>query len=93
MASGKADSIVSAYLEHVSGALLERYPKVIRELIQGRSGIYALYKGEKIYYIGFRSYTFTVWCLESTWHYGRYLWSATIVDHWHLWSQLTMNPL
>jgi hypothetical protein len=52
MASRKGDSIVSAYLEHVSGALLARYPKVIRALIHGRSGIYALYKGDKIYYIG-----------------------------------------
>jgi len=55
MARRKVGSIVSAHLENVSGTVLERYPKVIRELKQGRSGIYALYKGDKIYYIGLAS--------------------------------------
>ena len=52
MARRKSDSIVSAYLERVSGLVLERHPKVIGSLIQGRSGIYALYKGDRLYYIG-----------------------------------------
>src|SRR5258706_8443070 len=51
----RTDSIVSAYLENVSGTILERHPKVIKELIHGHSGIYALYKGERLYYIGLAS--------------------------------------
>src|SRR5664279_3846266 len=52
MARRKVDSVVSAFLENISGTVLERYPRIIRALIQGRSGVYALYKGEKLYYIG-----------------------------------------
>src|SRR6266849_5764723 len=52
MAKQKTDSIVSAYLENDSGAVLERYPKITKDLIQGNSGVYALYKGERLYYIG-----------------------------------------
>ena len=55
MARRNSDSIVSSYLEGISGTVLERYPRVIRELIHGYSGIYALYKGEKLYYIGLAS--------------------------------------
>lgn len=51
----RPDAIVSAYLENLSGSVLERYPKIVRALIQGRSGIYALYKGDRLYYIGLAS--------------------------------------
>ena len=52
MGRRKTDSIVSSYLENVSGTVLEQYPKAIKTLIHGYSGIYALYKGERLYYIG-----------------------------------------
>jgi hypothetical protein len=51
----KADSIVSSYLENISGAVFEQYPKIVRTLIHGSAGIYALYKGERLYYIGLAS--------------------------------------
>lgn len=52
MASAKED-LFSEYLEKVSGKLLEEeYRQVISKLIKGKAGIYALYKGDRLYYVG-----------------------------------------
>jgi len=48
----KANGFVREYLERVSWKLLEAYRPVIRSMIRGHAGIYALYKGEKLYYVG-----------------------------------------
>jgi hypothetical protein len=42
-------------LEKVSGDLFEQYPTVIREIIRGKSGVYALYKQRSLYYVGLAS--------------------------------------
>jgi hypothetical protein len=46
-------NLFSEYLEKVSGKLLEEeYRQVISRLIKRKAGIYALYKGDQLYYIG-----------------------------------------
>jgi hypothetical protein len=47
--------IVRAYLERVSWRVLERWRPIIANLIKGHAGVYALYKGEKLYYVGLAS--------------------------------------
>lgn len=44
--------LVVGHLENVSGQLFEQYPSAIRELIRGKSGVYALYKNSSLYYVG-----------------------------------------
>lgn len=48
----KSNSIVRGYFERVSWRVLDRYRPIIRELIRGHAGVYALYKGERLYYVG-----------------------------------------
>lgn len=48
----KKDTIVHQYLERISGCVLDDYPGVIRRMFHGRSGVYALYKGDRLYYVG-----------------------------------------
>jgi Restriction Enzyme Adenine Methylase Associated len=56
MPRGRKQTLFTEYLEHVSGKLLEdQYRAVIAKLIKGHAGIYALYKGERLYYIGLAS--------------------------------------
>ena len=47
--------LVCQHLEKISRKLLEEYPEVIRQFVRGRHGIYALYKGNRIYYVGLAS--------------------------------------
>jgi hypothetical protein len=50
--SAKA-GLFTEYLERVSGKLLEaEYRQVIAGMIRGHAGIYALYKGDRLYYVG-----------------------------------------
>ncbi len=44
--------LVSQYLEGVSRHALEKYQDVIRDFVRRRDGIYALYKGRRLYYVG-----------------------------------------
>ena len=48
-------ALVSAYLEGVSAKTLESYQDIIRDLIVREQGIYALYKGKRLYYVGLAS--------------------------------------
>lgn len=51
----KADNagLVRAYIEKVSGSLLEdQYRPIIASMIRGHAGVYALYKGDQLYYVG-----------------------------------------
>jgi hypothetical protein len=48
-------SLVTEHLENVAGQTLEAYPQIIREMIRGRHGVYALYRGRKLYYVGLAS--------------------------------------
>lgn len=44
--------LVSQHMEGISAKALEQYQDIIREYIRGRHGIYALYKRERLYYVG-----------------------------------------
>jgi len=46
---------VREYLERVSWKLLEEHRPIVRRMIRGHAGVYALYKGEKLYYLGLAS--------------------------------------
>ncbi|MDA1064676.1 MAG: GIY-YIG nuclease family protein, partial [Proteobacteria bacterium] len=44
--------LVIGHLERVSGDVLDQYPSVIKDLIKGKSGVYALYCNDSLYYVG-----------------------------------------
>ena len=48
----KKTALVSQHLEKISREGLERYQDVIREYVRDRQGIYPLYSGDKLYYVG-----------------------------------------
>lgn len=52
MVSKKGNAIVRGYFERVSWSVLDKYRPIIREMIKGHAGVYALYKGDKLYYLG-----------------------------------------
>jgi len=45
-------SIIQGHLERVGSAVFERYLEEITDLIAGNQGVYALYRRQKLYYIG-----------------------------------------
>jgi hypothetical protein len=48
----KRNRLLLQHLEDISWRILDDYPEVIRDMIRGRSGIYALYRRGKLYYVG-----------------------------------------
>ncbi len=48
----KQKKLVLQHLEKISWRVLEDYPKIIKEMIHGKSGVYALYRKDKLYYVG-----------------------------------------
>jgi hypothetical protein len=48
----KQQKLVLQHLEDVSWKILDEYPQIIKELIKGKWGVYALYKRNKLYYVG-----------------------------------------
>jgi RAMA domain-containing protein len=48
-------SLVTGFLEKVSWKILDQYPKVVSRLIRKQSGVYALYRRDKLYYVGLAS--------------------------------------
>jgi len=48
-------SLVSQYLENISRKALEKYQSVIKEYVRNRRGVYALYRKNKLYYVGLAS--------------------------------------
>jgi hypothetical protein len=46
------DALLFQHLEKVSGKLLTTYPDIVRDLIGRQAGVYALYKKERLYYVG-----------------------------------------
>jgi hypothetical protein len=48
----KGRRLVRQHLEKVSWKILDEYPEVVKDLIRKRFGVYALYKGDKLYYVG-----------------------------------------
>lgn len=51
----KSEHLVCQHLENISSDALEKYQKIIRQYVSRRSGVYALYRGDRIYYVGLAS--------------------------------------
>jgi hypothetical protein len=48
----KSEHLVCQHLENISSDALEKYQKIIRQYVRRRSGIYALYRSDRLYYVG-----------------------------------------
>lgn len=48
----KRTPLVVEHLEGISRAAISRFPELVTEFARGKSGVYALYKGESLYYVG-----------------------------------------
>ena len=48
----KRAQLVSQHLENISSDALDKYQDVIRSYVRSRQGIYALYRKNKLYYVG-----------------------------------------
>lgn len=46
------ESIVHSHLERVSRTLLEEHPEIVKRFIGRNSGVYALYRKDRLYYVG-----------------------------------------
>jgi hypothetical protein len=44
--------LVSQHFENISRAVLEKYQDIVRRYVRRRQGVYALYRRNKLYYIG-----------------------------------------
>lgn len=44
--------LVCQHLENISRGALEKYQDVIRQYVRNRQGVYALYRRDKLYYVG-----------------------------------------
>ncbi len=51
----KSEHLVCQHLENISSDALAKYQKIIRQYVRRRSGIYALYKKDRLYYVGLAS--------------------------------------
>lgn len=49
------DTIVKEFLEQMSWRVLQDYRPLIGDRIKGHGGVYALYKSERLYYVGLAS--------------------------------------
>lgn len=48
----RSGGIVREYFERMNGGVLDDYGTVVKSLIHRRAGVYALYKGDRLYYVG-----------------------------------------
>lgn len=48
----RSERLVREHLEGVHWSVLKDYLEVVNEFIRGQAGVYALYKGKKLYYVG-----------------------------------------
>jgi len=51
----QSEPLVCQHLEGLSRTALESYQKIIRDHVRGRQGVYALYRKNKLYYVGLAS--------------------------------------
>ena len=51
----RARHLVLQHIENVSRKVLQEHQEVIRDYVAGKSGIYALYRRNKLYYVGLAS--------------------------------------
>ncbi len=49
---GKRLPLVTQHLEWISSAFLETYQDIVKQYVKGRHGVYALYRGTDLYYVG-----------------------------------------
>lgn len=47
--------LVIQHVERMARRILEEHPDVVREYVKGKRGVYALYKGPRLYYVGLAS--------------------------------------
>jgi hypothetical protein len=52
VSGGKSRPIVAGHLEKISSRIFDQNRSLITEMIKGRYGVYALYRREKLYYVG-----------------------------------------
>lgn len=52
----KSTHLVTQYLEMIPSEAFERYPEVLTSYVNRRHGIYALYRKDKLYYVGLASH-------------------------------------
>jgi len=50
--SRKSRSIIIGHLERINSKVFDQYRKQITDIIKGNNGVYALYRRDKLYYIG-----------------------------------------
>ncbi|MBX3405106.1 MAG: GIY-YIG nuclease family protein [Phycisphaeraceae bacterium] len=48
----RSNALVCQYIERLSSGMLEQYAHFVRDLVEGRHGVYALYNRDKLYYVG-----------------------------------------
>jgi len=48
----KTRAIVAGFIEKVNARIFDRYQREITDMIRGHQGLYALYKKDKLYYVG-----------------------------------------
>lgn len=51
----KQANLVCEFLERISRDALQKYQEIIKKYVRGRHGIYALFKKNKLYYVGLAS--------------------------------------
>ena len=47
--------LVVQHIEMIRRSFLAKHPDVVREYVKGKQGVYALYKGSRLYYVGLAS--------------------------------------
>ena len=51
----RRSQLVCQHLENISSEALDKYQGDVRNYVRGRQGIYALYRRNKLYYVGLAS--------------------------------------
>ena len=51
----KRTSLLHQHLEDIHWRVLDQYPQIVKKLIKRQSGVYALYNGRTLYYVGLAS--------------------------------------
>jgi len=54
-AKKRGSRLLIEFMEGISWRVMEEYPDVVKKMIQGRGGLYALYRRDKLYYVGLAS--------------------------------------
>jgi len=55
MPKSKASDLLIAFLEQVSWRVLDEYRDIVKLMIRRKGGVYALYRQDKLYYVGLAS--------------------------------------